>query len=368
MGLKAGIVGLPNVGKSTLFSGLTKMEAERANYAFTTINPNVSIVELNDPRLDHLAKLSQSEKVIKATFEFVDIAGLVAGASKGEGLGNQFLANIREVDLIVHVIRCFENKNIFHVANSVDAARDFEIINLELILADLQVLENVKQRIFKRAHNTQDKKLLAEVAIVEKLIETLSESKMLWELELNEEEKAIIKSYQLLTIKPMILVANVAAEAASNPDSQTHYLNLKAIAQSKNIPLISLSADMETEIAFISDPEERQLFLSEYNLETSGLDQLIRTAFDNLNLATYFTAGVKEARAWVFKKGMYANQCAGIIHNDFLKKFICAEVVSYQDFLTHGGLKQAKEAGKVRLEGKTYQLEDGDICNFKVGK
>ena len=368
MGLKAGIVGLPNVGKSTLFSGLTKMQAERANYAFTTINPNVSIVELNDPRLDVLAKLAKTEKIIKATFEFVDIAGLVAGASKGEGLGNQFLANIREVDLIVHVLRCFENKDIFHVNQTVDPVRDLEIINLELILADLQVLEKAHQRIAKRAQNTQDKKLLAEVDLIKKLMQILENNQMLWEVQLDESEKQFLKSYQLLTIKPMLLVANVAAANAANPDAEAHFAKLKQWAQTKQISLMALSAEVETEIAFIEDPEEKLLFLQEYGLKTSGLDQLSQIAFKNLNLATYFTAGIKEARAWVFKQGMLAPECAGIIHNDFSKKFICAEIIDYDDYVACGGEKQAKDAGKMHLEGKTYQIQDGQVCTFRIGK
>lgn len=367
MGLKAGIVGLPNVGKSTLFSGLTRMRAESANYAFTTIDPNISVVELNDKRLKTLSDMVKTEKTVKATFEFVDIAGLVAGASKGEGLGNKFLANIREVDLIVHVIRCFENKDVLHVANSVDPIRDFETINLELMLADMQVLENVKNRIGKRAQNTQDKKLLKELAIIDKLNKAFSENKMAWEVELDEEEKKIIKGYQLLTIKPMILVANISSENASKPENEKHFINLKEFVQQKNIQIIPLSVEIETEISFLND-EEKEMFLSEYNLTTSGLDQLTREAFDKLNLATYFTVGVKETRAWVFKKGMLAPECAGIIHNDFEKNFIKAEVISYQDFIDLGGEKQAKENGKMRLEGKTYEMKDGDICNFRIGK
>ena len=368
MALKAGIVGLPNVGKSTLFSGLTKMEAERANYAFTTINPNVSIVELNDPRLENLARLAQSQQTIWATFEFVDIAGLVAGASRGEGLGNQFLANIREVDLIVHVVRCFDNKDVLHVAEHVDPVRDLETINLELILADLQVLENVKHRLGKRIQNSRDKTAAIEAELVNRLIATLAKNQMAWMAQLNAEEKHLIKSYQLLTLKPMVVVANLAANEAATPAQSSHFCNLQAVVQAMGLPLISLAADLETEIAFINNREEKALFLQAYNLPTSGLDCLIRTAFDNLNLATYFTVGPKEARAWVFSKGMLANECAGLIHNDFYQKFICAEVIAYDDLMACGGFKQAKDAGKMRLEGKTYHIKDGDICTFRIGR
>ena len=367
MGLKAGIVGLPNVGKSTLFSGLTRMRAESANYAFTTIEPNVSIVELNDKRLNVLSNMVKTEKIVKATFEFVDIAGLVAGASKGEGLGNKFLANIREVDLIVHVVRCFENKNILHVANSVDPVRDFETINLELMFADMQTLENVLARIGKRAQNTQDKKLLKEVEVVNKIMSAFKQEKMAREVELDDEELKIIKSYQLLTIKPMVIVANVSSEFASCPEKDNNFVRMQKIAKEKGMKIVPLSVEIETEISFLNE-DEKEMFLAEYNLETSGLDNLTRTAFDNLNLATYFTVGVKETRAWVFKKGMLAPECAGIIHNDFEKNFIKAEVISYQDFVECGGEKEARESGKMRLEGKTYEMKDGDICNFKVGK
>lgn len=367
MGLKAGIVGLPNVGKSTLFSGLTRMRAESANYAFTTIEPNVSIVELNDKRLSILSDMVKTEKTVKATFEFVDIAGLVEGASKGEGLGNKFLANIREVDLIVHVVRCFENKDILHVSNSIDPVRDFETINLELILADIQTLENVLSRIERRAINTNDKKLLKEVEVVKKIKEAFLKEKMAWEVNLDEEEYKIVKSYQLLTIKPMIIVANVSSENASKPENDPNYLKMKQLADSKNMKIVPLSVELETEISFLNE-EEKELFLSEYNLTSSGLDRLTREAFDNLNLATYFTVGVKETRAWVFKKGTLAPECAGIIHNDFEKNFIKAEVIAYDDFIGCGGEKEAKDAGKMRLEGKTYEMKDGDICNFKIGK
>lgn len=367
MGLKAGIVGLPNVGKSTLFSGLTKMRVESSNYAFTTIDPNVSIVELNDERLEILSNMVKTQKIVKATFEFVDIAGLVQGASKGEGLGNKFLANIREVDLIVHVVRCFENKNILHVNNSVNPVRDFETINLELILADLQTVENVLSRIGKRALNTQDPKLLKEVEVLNQLITIFKEEKMAHEISWNEEELAIIKFYQLLTIKPMVIAANIDSDSVVNPLNNPHYAQMKTLADQKKIKIVPLSVEIETEISFLND-EDKKLFLAEYNLTKSGLDDLIKTSFDHLNLATYFTVGVKETRAWVFKKGMLAPPCAAIIHNDFEKHFIKAEVIDYEDFIQYQGEKGARDAGKVRMEGKNYLMKDGDICNFKVGK
>lgn len=368
MGLKAGIVGLPNVGKSTLFSGLTKMRVESSNYAFTTIDPNVSIVELNDERLNKLSNMVNTQKTVKATFEFVDIAGLVKGASKGEGLGNKFLANIREVDLIVHVVRCFENKNILHVNNQVDPVRDFETINLELILADMQTVENVLSRIGKRAQNTQDSKLLKEVETLNRLITIFKEEKMAYEVEWNEEELAIIKFYQLLSIKPMIIAANIDSNSVINPEENNpHYVKIKNLANQKKLQIVPLSIEIETEISFLNG-EEKEVFLTEYNLKKSGLDDLIKASFDRLNLATYFTVGVKETRAWVFKKGMLAPQCAAIIHNDFEKYFIKAEVISYDDFINYDGEKGARDAGKVRMEGKAYEMKDGDICNFKIGK
>lgn len=296
MGLKAGIVGLPNVGKSTLFSGLTKMKAESANYPFTTIDPNISIVELNDERLDILSNMVKTQKTIKATFEFVDIAGLVQGASKGEGLGNKFLANIREVDLIVHVIRCFDNKNILHVNNKVDPISDFETINLELILADMQTLDNVLSRIEKRAQNTQDKELLKEVSVIKKIKQEFLNNRLVFEIDLTDEEKKIIKSYQLLTMKPMIVVANIENDYVSNPNQSNHYLNLKKFLENKNMKIIPLSVDVETEIALLNN-EDKEIFLKEYQMEKSGLDTLIREAFNELGLATYFTVGVKETRA-----------------------------------------------------------------------
>ena len=367
MSLKAGIVGLPNVGKSTLFSGLTKMEVESANYAFTTIDPNVSVVELNDKRIDLLSNIVKTKKTVKATFEFVDIAGLVEGASKGDGLGNKFLSNIREVDLIVHVVRCFKNDDVLHVGSSIDAVRDFEIINLELLLADLQTINNVKTRIAKRAINTGDKNLIKEMEVVTKLINGFDKNISARDLNFDEEELKIIKNYQLLTIKPMLIVGNVSADFASDPSKELEFQKLLKFIENTKNEIIGLSVQIESEIGLL-DLESKSLFLKEYGLEASGLDMLISLSFKWLNLCTYFTVGVQETRAWVFKKGMNAAQCAGLIHTDFENNFIRAEVIGYDDFIQYNGEKSAKENGKMNLEGKTYKMRDGDVCNFRIGK
>ncbi|MDK2819701.1 MAG: redox-regulated ATPase YchF [Mycoplasmataceae bacterium] len=367
MSLKAGIVGLPNVGKSTLFSGLTKMEVESANYAFTTIDPNVSVVELNDERIDLLSSIVKTKKTVKATFEFVDIAGLVEGASKGDGLGNKFLSNIREVDLIVHVVRCFKNDDVLHVENSIDAVRDYEIINLELLLADLQTINNVKSRIAKRAINTGDKNLIKEMEIVTKLLNGFNKNIAARDLDLDEEELKIAKYYQLLTIKPMLVVGNVSANFAAEPLQELEFQKISKFIEKTKNEIIGLSVQIESEIGLL-DSESKDLFLEEYGLKISGLDMLISLSFKWLNLCTYFTVGVQETRAWVFKKGMSAAQCAGIIHTDFEKNFIRAEVISYDDFIKYDGEKSAKENGKMSLEGKTYKIKDGDVCNFRIGK
>lgn len=368
MGLKAGIVGLPNVGKSTLFSGLTQMSVESSNYAFTTIDPNVSFVEIKDERVDVLSKMVETQKKVRATFEFVDIAGLVRGASKGEGLGNQFLSNIREVDLLVHVIRCFKNNEIIHVDNRIDPISDYKTIMLELILADLQVLNNVKNRIGKRAQNTNDEKLKKEFRLVEKLIEVLEEEeKPLRYLDLSEEESKIIKSYQLLSQKEMIIVANINSEFVSNPMQEEHFTKLKSFAEENKIKIIPLSIAIESEIALLNE-EDKEIFLEEYGINKSGIDILIFEALKSLNLSTYFTVGVTETRSWLFRNGYSAPQCAGIIHSDFEKNFIKAEIISYNNFVSSGGEKQAKDLGKMKLEGKQYIMKDGDIAFFRVNK
>ncbi|MGZ9414650.1 redox-regulated ATPase YchF [Mycoplasma sp. 5370] len=367
MSLKAGIVGLPNVGKSTLFSALTKVQAESANYAFTTIEPNISIVELKDKRLNEIAKFVNPERILPTTFTFVDIAGLVSGASKGEGLGNKFLSNIREVDAIIQVVRCFENKDILHVANEINPKNDVEVINLELLLADMQVIENVIKRVEKKALNSSDKDVKAEYQAALKLKKAFDNNIPARNVNLSEEELKIVKGYQLLTLKPILYVGNISQEDIENPLNNKHFYNLKTLVDSYNNLLLPISIQLEYEISLLND-EDKQMFLDEYKLEYSGLEILTREAFKLLNLATYFTAGVKEVRAWTFTKGMFAPQCAGIIHSDFEKKFIKAEIISYNDYIDNGGEKNAKEQGKMRLEGKNYEMQDGDICLFKFGK
>ncbi|MEE3928420.1 redox-regulated ATPase YchF [Mycoplasmopsis ciconiae] len=366
MSLKAGIVGLPNVGKSTLFSALTKKQVEASNYAFTTIEPNISSVALKDPRIEQIAKIVNPKKIVYATFDFVDIAGLVEGASKGEGLGNKFLANIREVDAIIHVVRCFDNKNIMHVANSVDPERDQKVINLELMLADLETVNNVINRVNKKA-KSGDSLANQELKLAQLIKDNLEKEIPVRDLSLSEEEKKIIKGYQLLTAKPIIYVANLSNEQIVNYQEQPLFIKLKnSLPQGTKI--IPISVHMESELIEIEDENEAKEFLSMYNIERSGLDILTKEAFDLLNLETYFTAGVVEVRAWVYRKNMLAPQCAGIIHSDFEKKFIKAEVISFEDFIQNNGELGAKAAGKMRQEGKTYVMQDGDVCHFKFGK
>ncbi|QJR44270.1 redox-regulated ATPase YchF [Mycoplasma miroungirhinis] len=365
--MKAGIVGLPNVGKSTLFNALTLNEVEANNYAFTTIEPNVANVKLNDKRLETLATLNKTKKIVHATFNFVDIAGLVKGASKGEGLGNKFLANIREVDSIIHVIRCFEDTNIVHVNNKIDPIDDLQTINLELILADLQTIENIINRIAKRAKATNDKTLLKELEIANKLKTLLEAEKSAREIDLSDEEKEIIKSWQLLSLKPIIYVANLKQNDINNLENNIHFNNLKTYLEKTNDILIPICISLEYELSKFEE-QEKQEFLKEYGLEYSGLDTLIRKSFYLLDQKIYFTAGEVETRAWVFKNGQNASQCAGIIHTDFEKKFVKAEVISYEDYIACGGEKQAHEAGKMRLEGKNYLMQDGDVCYFKIAK
>ncbi|VEU75243.1 GTP-binding and nucleic acid-binding protein YchF [Mycoplasmopsis maculosa] len=367
MSLKAGIVGLPNVGKSTLFSALTKHQVEASNYAFTTIDPNISSVALKDERLTNLAKIVNPEKIIPATFDFVDIAGLVKGASRGEGLGNKFLANIREVDAIIHVVRCFTNKDIMHVANEINPVNDKNVINLELMLADLETINNVLSRITKKA-KSGDKIALFEYNFVLKLKETLEKEMPIRSVidSLNDEELKLLKNYHLISAKPMIYVANLSSEQIINYNDDPMFLALKN-SMVNNEKIIPISVQLEAELIQMNDNEAKE-WLTSYNIKYSGLDILTREAFDLLKLRTYFTAGVVEVRAWVFKDGMQAPACAGIIHTDFEKKFIKADIISYEDFINYNGEAGVKAAGKIRSEGKNYVMKDGDICHFKFGK
>lgn len=362
MSLTAGIVGLPNVGKSTLFNAITKQKILAANYPFATIDPNVGVVVVPDERIDKLTSMYNPKKTIATSFEFTDIAGLVKGASQGEGLGNKFLSHIREVDAICHIVRCFEDSNVIHVEGNIDPIRDIEIINLELAIADLEIINNRIDKIKKKAQTNRDKEALIEVTCLEKCKKALEENTPLRMLDFTEDEYTLIKSYSFLTLKPVIYLANVKEDELNQ---ENKYVKLvEDYAKKENAEVIEICAKVEEDLIDMSEEDAREM-LEMIGVSESGLNRLIKKAYSLLGLKTFFTVGVDEVRAWTFKDGMNAKQCAGIIHTDFEKGFIRAEVTSYEDLIEYGSELKVKEAGRARLEGKDYLMQDGDICYFR---
>jgi hypothetical protein len=362
MALKCGIVGLPNVGKSTLFNCLSNAKAQSANYPFCTIEPNIGTISVPDQRLETLEKLVKPQRVIPTTMEIVDIAGLVKGASKGEGLGNQFLANIRETDAIIHVLRCFDDGNIVHVDGSVDPVRDKEVIDIELQLKDLETIEKKIQSL-SRVIKSGDKDAVKQNELALKIKQGLEEGKSVRALDFDEKEREIVRHFQLITSKPVMYLCNV--DEASVKSGNAHVDAVRNAVKNEQAEVLVIGAKIEADIMELETYEERQMFLDELSLEEPGVNRLIRTAYALLNLETYFTAGEKEVRAWTIRKGMVAPQAAGVIHTDFEKGFIRAEVMNYNDFVSFGSEAAVKDAGKFRVEGKEYVVEDGDIMHFR---
>ena len=362
MGLKAGIVGLPNVGKSTLFNAITKKGILAANYPFATIDPNVGMVTVPDYRLDKLETMYNPVRTIATSYEFIDIAGLVKGASQGEGLGNKFLSHIREVDAICHVVRCFEDENIIHVESGIDPIRDIEIINLELSISDLEIINNRIGRIQKKAETNRDKEALSELNILRKAKENLEMGRSLRLVDFTKDESLYLKNYNLITLKPVIYLANVKESELG--DGNEYVKIVEEYATKENATVINICAKLESELSELSNDEKSEM-LSMVGINESGLDKLIKATYDILGLATYFTVGKDEVRAWTFKKGMNAKECAGIIHTDFEKGFIKAEIMSCDDLFKYGDELKVRENGRARLEGKDYIMQDGDICHFR---